>query len=119
MQPMISTLTCCRAADVNAVHPHVNIILHVTALLIIVEDESPVSPQVKPVSFPPAQYGTLNIVRFKLNLLALKPEPYRKSQLLNHVDQTLTMSAWILTLSMEPATLHHSHLGSNTCNNTK
>ena len=70
MQKMTSTLTCSRVADVNAVHPHVDVILHVTPLLIIIEDEASVSPQVKPVFFPPAQYGTLKsqCVMIKLKL---------------------------------------------------
>lgn len=63
---MISTLTRSRTADVNAVDPHVNIILHVTALLIIVENKSSIRPQVKPVSFPPTQYGTFNVKMLQL-----------------------------------------------------
>lgn len=72
MQQLTSTLTCSRVADVNAVDPHVDVILHVTPLLIIIEDEASVSPQVKPVLFPPAQYCTLKsqyvIIKLKLNV---------------------------------------------------
>lgn len=55
-----STLTSRGVADVNAVDPHVDIILHVTPLLIIIEHKSSVSPQVEPVSFPPTKYGAFN-----------------------------------------------------------
>lgn len=48
-----------RVADVNTVHPHVDVILHVPPLLIIVEHKSPVTPKVKPVFFPSSQYGAL------------------------------------------------------------
>lgn len=52
-----STLTSSRAADVDAVHPHVDVILHVAPLLIVVEDKAAISPQVEPVLLPPAQDG--------------------------------------------------------------
>jgi len=50
-------LTRGGAADVDAVHPHVELVLHVTALLVVVEDEAAVGPKVKPVPLPPAQDG--------------------------------------------------------------
>lgn len=54
------TLTSRRVANVNAVNPHMDVILHVTALLIIIEHKSTISPQVKPISFPPTKYGAFN-----------------------------------------------------------
>lgn len=53
------TVAGSRVADVNAVQPHVDVILHVTPLMIIVEHESPVTPKVKPVFFPSSKYGAL------------------------------------------------------------
>lgn len=53
------TVAGSRLADVNAVQPHVDVILHVTPLLVIVENESPVTPKVKPVFFPSPKYGAL------------------------------------------------------------
>lgn len=123
MRPMISTLTCSRAADVNAVHPHVNIILHVTALLIIIENKASISPQVKPVSFPPAQYSTFNIKKLQSEFIHTGFQTKCHNvftiwirQYLSNAVRTV-VAIWILTLSMEPTTLHHSHLGSNTYNN--
>lgn len=57
----VQLLTCSSVADVNAVDPHVDVVLHVTSLLIIIEHKSSIGPQVKPVSFPPTQYGTLSM----------------------------------------------------------
>lgn len=52
-----STLASSGVADVNAVHPHVDVILHVTPLLIVVEHKASISPQVEPVLLPPAENG--------------------------------------------------------------
>lgn len=52
-----STLTSSGFADVNAVHPHVDVILHVAPLLIVVEHKTSISPQVEPVLLPPAENG--------------------------------------------------------------
>lgn len=58
------TVAGSRVADVNAVQPHVDVVLHVTPLLIIVEHEAPVAPKVKPVFFPSSQYGALKKTLF-------------------------------------------------------
>lgn len=48
-----------RVTDVDAVQPHVEVILHVVPLLIIVEHQSAITPKVKPVFFPPPKYSAL------------------------------------------------------------
>lgn len=55
------TLTSRGVADVNAVNPHVDIIFHVTPLLIIIEHKTSISPQVEPVPLPPTKNGAFNV----------------------------------------------------------
>lgn len=55
------TLTSRGIADVNAVNPHVDIIFHVTPLLIIIEHKTSISPQIEPVPLPPTKNGAFNV----------------------------------------------------------
>lgn len=103
-----------RVTDVNAVHPHVDIILHVTPLLIIVKHESPVTPKVKPVSFPPPKYGAFKI---KPLLICVK---FIYTGFTTHLPIETTLKhkscprACVLTLPMKPTTLYHGHTGGKT-----
>lgn len=56
-----STLTSSGVADVNAIHPHVDVILHVAPLLIVIEHKTSISPQVEPVLLPPTEDGAFEI----------------------------------------------------------
>lgn len=51
------TSTRAGVADVNAVHLHVDFVLHVPPLLVNVEDQTSIWPEVKPVPLPAPQDG--------------------------------------------------------------
>lgn len=99
-----STVAGSRVADVDAVQPHVEVVLHVAPLLIIVEHQPPVTPKVKPVFFPPTKYSALKKGNSAVTICPL-------------IDATVKhqscLWAYVLTLSMEPTTLDHGHVRSN------
>lgn len=94
-----------RVADVDAVQPHVEVILHVAPLLIIVEHQSAVTPKVKPVFFPPPKYSALKKGNPAVTICPL-------------IEATVKHQRWswayVLTLSMKPTTLDHGHVRGNT-----
>lgn len=101
-----STLASSGVADVDAVHPHVDVILHVTPLLVVVEDKTSISPQVEPVLLPPAEDGACEEKRVTGTLLT--------------IYTGLASPLWLdfdgvgfrpqLTLTMKPAALYHCHV---------
>lgn len=91
----------CRVADVDAVQPHVEVVLHVAPLLIIVEHQSAVTPKVKPVFFPPPKYSALKKGNSAVTICPL-------------IGATAKHQRWywayVRTLSMKPTTLDHGHV---------
>lgn len=103
------TVAGSRVADVNAVQPHVDVILHVTPLMIIVEHESPVTPKVKPVFFPSSKYGAL-----KKNHCYSGINSFMQDCSCYNMFSNRDVKNYVLTLPMKPTTLYHGHIRGKT-----
>lgn len=92
---MTSTLTTSGVADVNAVHPHVDVILHVSPLLIIIEHETSVSPQVEPVLLPPTENGALGMKRATVTSITKHTGPHFLIRLWPHKMVPDCVCGWV------------------------